>query len=166
GIRYTDETKKFSISDNRASCNDGTIEVTCVSDQNLIALNGQPIPQEQQIKIWTPRFAINYAPSDDLLFFASATRGFKSGGWNARGTAAGELLPFSPEKAWNYEVGVKSELFDNRLRINLAAYYLDVSGLQTPSAFTRANGTLAFITRNFADYENKGIELEINAVPV
>lgn len=171
GIRYTDETKKFSISDNRASCNDGTIEATCLSNQNLIVnnpnstLNGTPITREQSIKIWTPRFAVNYAPNDDLLFFASATRGFKSGGWNARGTAANELLPFNPEKAWNYEVGVKSELLDRRLRINLTAYYLDVKGLQTPSAFTRTNGSLAFITRNFADYTNKGIELEINAVP-
>lgn len=166
GIRYTDETKEFSISDNRASCRDGTIEATCIDNQNLTALNGAAIPREQQIKIWTPRFAVNYNPTDDLLFFASATRGFKSGGWNARGTAANELLPFGPEKAWNYEVGLKSELLDRRLRVNLTAYYLDVSELQAPSAFTRTDGSLAFITRNFADYENKGIELEITAVPV
>ena len=166
GIRYTDETKRFSIRDNRASCNDGTLEVTCLSDPNLVAANGTVIPRQQQIKIWTPRFAVNYQANDDLLFYASATRGFKSGGWNARGTTASELLPFDAEKAWSYEAGIKSELLDRRLRVNLSAYLLDVSDLQTPSAFTRANGSIAFITRNFADYENKGIELEINAVPV
>lgn len=165
GIRYTDETKKFSIRDNRASCNDGTVEATCLSNANLTAANGVAIPQQQNVKIWTPRFAVNFQPTPDLLFFASATRGFKSGGWNARGTSASELLPFTPEKAWSYEAGVKSELLDNRLRINLTAYLLDVSDLQTPAAFTRANGSVAFITRNFADYENKGIELEITAVP-
>ncbi|ANU06378.1 TonB-dependent receptor [Paraurantiacibacter namhicola] len=166
GIRYTDETKTFSISDNRASCNDGTVEATCLSNVNLTAGNGRAIPREQQVKIWTPRFAINYAPSSDLLFFASATRGFKSGGWNARGTAAGELLPFDPEKAWSYEAGFKSELFDNRLRVNVTGFWLDVSDLQTPSAFTRLNGSIAFITRNFADYQNKGVEIELNAAPV
>ncbi|WP_417819111.1 TonB-dependent receptor [Tritonibacter scottomollicae] len=166
GIRYTDETKRFSIRDNRASCNDGTLEATCLSDPNLVAANGTVIPRKQQIKIWTPRFAINYQANNDLLIYASATRGFKSGGWNARGTSAGELLPFDAEKAWSYEAGIKSELLDRRLRVNLSAYLLDVSDLQTPSAFTRANGSIAFITRNFADYENKGIELEINAVPV
>ena len=166
GIRYTDETKKFSIRDNRASCNDGTVEATCLSDANLVAANGVAIPQQQNVKIWTPRFAVNFKPTRDLLFFASATRGFKSGGWNARGTSASELLPFTPEKAWSYEAGVKSELLDNRLRINLTAYLLDVSDLQTPAAFTRANGSVAFITRNFADYENKGIELEITAAPI
>lgn len=165
GVRYTDETKRFSISDNRASCNDGTIEATCLDNSNLRVPNGKVIPRSQNIKIWTPRFAINYKATDDILLFASATRGFKSGGWNARATSPAELLPFDAEKAWNYEVGVKSELFDRRLRVNLAAYVLDVSGLQTPSGFVRANGSIGFVTRNFADYLNKGIELEISAVP-
>ncbi len=166
GIRYTDETKRFSISDNRASCNDGTIEAGCLEDINLVVPNGKVIPRRQNIKIWTPRFAINYQATDDVLLFASATRGFKSGGWNARGTSPAELLPFDAEKAWSYEVGIKSELLDRRLRVNLAAYWLDVAGLQTPSGFVRANGSIGFVTRNFADYQNKGIELEINAVPV
>jgi len=164
GVRYTDETKEFSISDNRASCANQSLP-GCLSNANLIAANGAAIPREQNIKIWTPRFAINFEPSDDFLLFASATRGFKSGGWNARGTSASELLPFAPEKAWSYEAGFKSEFLDNRVRVNLTAYLLDVSDIQIPSAFTRTNGSIAFITRNFADYENKGIELEINAVP-
>ena len=165
GVRYTDETKRFSIRDNRASCKDGTVEATCLVDANLAVPNGAVIPREQNIKIWTPRFAINYQATNDVLLFASATRGFKSGGWNARGTSPSELLPFDAEKAWSYEAGIKSEMFDRRLRVNLAAYWLDVSGLQTPSGFVRANGSIGFVTRNFADYENKGIELEINAVP-
>jgi len=166
GIRYTDEEKSFEIRDNRASCNDGTIEATCVDSQNLIATNGLAIPDDQSVGIWTPRFAINYAATDDLLLFASATRGFKSGGWNARGTSASELLPFGPEKAWSYEAGFKSEFLDNRVRLNVTAFYLDIADLQTPSAFIRPNGSLAFITRNFADYRNKGIEVEFNTAPV
>lgn len=166
GIRYTDEEKSFDIRDNRASCNDGTIEATCVDSQNLIATNGLAIPGDQSVGIWTPRFAINYEATDDLLLFASATRGFKSGGWNARGTSASELLPFGPEKAWSYEAGFKSEFLDNRVRLNVTAFYLDIADLQTPSAFIRPNGSLAFITRNFADYRNKGIEVEFNTAPV
>ncbi|MEM7779407.1 MAG: TonB-dependent receptor [Pseudomonadota bacterium] len=157
GIRYTDETKTFGISDNTGGG---------LTTANLVADNGAAIPTEQTVKIWTPRFAINYEVTDDVLLFASATRGFKSGGWNARGTAPGELLPFGPETAWSYEAGAKTELFDRLLRFNITAFYLDVSDLQTPSAFIRQNGTLAFITRNFADYENKGLEVEITTVPV
>lgn len=164
GIRYTDESKTFSMFDNRATCIDQTT-AGCVSNANLIAPNGVAIPEEQNIKIWTPRFAVNFEPTDDVLLFASATRGFKSGGWNARATSASLLLPFAPEKAWSYETGFKAEFLDNRLRVNLTAYLLDVSDIQIPSAFTNADGSISFITRNFADYENKGIELEINAVP-
>jgi iron complex outermembrane recepter protein len=171
GIRYTDEEKTFDIADNRASCNDGTIEATCLNNVNLI-INppivpaATPIPEVQKTKIWTPRFAINFKPNDDMLIFASATRGFKSGGWNARGTATNELLPFGPEKVWSYEAGIKSDLFDRRVRANLTLFYQDTSDLQTPSAFIRANGSLAFITRNFADYRNKGAELELTFEPV
>jgi iron complex outermembrane recepter protein len=165
GIRYTDEEKTFSISDNRASCNDGTIEATCLNNSLLFALNGAAIPRKLQTKIWTPRFALNYQVNDDFLLYASATKGFKSGGWNARATANNEALPFGPEVAWSYEVGFKADLMDRKLRLNVNAFLLDIAGLQTPSAFTRANGAIAFITRNFADYRNKGLELELTAQP-
>ncbi len=173
GIRYTDETKTFGITDNRARIGNGLCSApnqfgpsTCIDTANLIATNGLAIPTEQSVDIWTPRFALNYQVNDDILLFASATRGFKSGGWNARGTSPSELLPFGPETAWSYEAGAKTELFDRLVRLNVTGFYLDVSDLQTPSAFIRPNGSLAFITRNFADYENKGVEIEITTVPV
>ena len=76
------------------------------------------IPTKLQTKLWTPRFALNWKPNDDILLFASATRGFKSGGWNARETSPTRILPFGPEKVWSYEIGAKTELFDRRLRAN------------------------------------------------
>ena len=99
GIRYTDETKKLDFSDNRASCRDGTIEANCVDNLNLIGPSGVRIPRKQSAKLFTPRFAVNFKPNDDLLVFVSATRGFKSGGWNARGTAASQLLPSALKKS-------------------------------------------------------------------
>ncbi len=165
GIRYTDEEKTFNIRDNRAACAVTPLPATCVDNQLMTATNGVPIPTVQRAKLWTPRFAINFKPDQDTLLFLSATRGFKSGGWNARGTAASELLPFGPEKVWSYEAGVKADLFDRLLRANLTLYYQDTSDLQTPSAFVRPNGSLAFLVRNFADYRNKGAELEISLAP-
>jgi iron complex outermembrane recepter protein len=165
GIRYTDETKTFGIRDNRPSCNDGTIEAGCIDNANLRAGNGIAIPRKQSAKLWTPRVALNYKPNDDILVFLSATRGFKSGGWNARGTAAGQLLPFGPEKVWSYEAGIKSDLFDRRVRANLTFYYQDTSDLQAPSALVGPTGAITFVTRNFADYVNKGAELELTFQP-
>ena len=67
GIRYTDEEKRLNFNDNRASCNDGTIEPTCLVNANLVVpANGttvttpQTIPTTQQVKVWTPRFAANF----------------------------------------------------------------------------------------------------------
>ncbi|MBV7265220.1 TonB-dependent receptor [Erythrobacter ani] len=173
GIRFTDEEKSFDIRDNRPRLGGGLCQAaaqfgpsTCIDTANLVATNGVAIPTEQSVDIFTPRFAINYDLTDDILLFASATRGFKSGGWNARGTSPSELLPFGPEIAWSYEAGFKSELFNNAVRLNVTAFLLDVDGLQTPSAFIRDDGSLAFLTRNFADYRNRGIEVELTTVPI
>jgi iron complex outermembrane receptor protein len=167
GIRYTDETKTFRIRDNRPACNDGTLEPTCLDNQNLVAISGVPIPTKQNAKLWTPRFAVNYEPNENLLLFASATRGFKSGGWNARGTAPNQLLPFDPETVWSYELGVKSDWLDRRLRANVTFFHLDVSELQTISGLVNpATGAITFLTRNFADYRNTGVEAEFQAIPV
>ena len=174
GVRYTDETKTFSIRDNRGRVGGTNLcaaanqfgPTPCIEDANLFAGNGTPIPTEQSVDLWTPRFAINYAPSDEILLFASATRGFKSGGWNARGTNPNLLFPFGPETAWSYEAGAKTELFDRLIRFNVTGFWLDVADLQTPSAFVAPDGSLTFITRNFADYENKGVEVEITTVPI
>lgn len=174
GVRYTDEEKDVTFIDNRGSLGNGLCigpnqfgPSPCLINSNLIASNGAQIPTEQSVDVWTPRFAISYQVNPDFMVFASATRGFKSGGWNARGTSPGTLLPFDPEFAWSYEAGFRSEWFDRRLRLNVTGYILDVSGLQTPSALINPNtGAIDFITRNFADYENMGLEVEINAQPL
>jgi iron complex outermembrane recepter protein len=166
GIRYTDEEKTFRIADNRVTC----APAACLSNANLavnLPTGRLAIPTTQRAKVWTPRFAINYRIDDDALVYASATRGFKSGGWNARGTANNTLLPFDPEKVWSYEAGAKTDLWDNRLRVNITGFWLETKDLQTPSAFVDpVTGGVTFITQNFADYQNKGVELEISAVPV
>lgn len=158
GIRYTTETKDISVSDNRATAS----AAAQLNDANLTAAG---VPLEQTTKLATPRVALAYQLDQDVMFFASATRGFKSGGWNARGTAARELLAFSPEKVWSYEAGWRTSFAGDKLRFNGTFFFSDVTDLQTPSAFVRPNGSLAFITRNFAGLRNQGLELEFSAAP-
>lgn len=165
GIRYTDETKTLDLFDNRATCTDGVIEPSCLFNQTLIAPSGIAIPTKLGTEKWTPRFAVNFQATEGMLLFASATRGFKSGGWNARSTNPAAFLPFGPETVWSYEAGVKSDLLNRRLRANLTVFYVDVSDLQTPSALIAPNGSISFITRNFASMENKGIEAEFTYMP-
>ena len=173
GIRYTDEIKRIGYTDNRPSCQVAAPAATCLFDQNFtVPANGvtiltpQPIPLRQEAKVWTPRFGVNVKPMRDLLLYVSATRGFKSGGWNARGYTAQSVLPFGPEKVWSYEAGFKAELFDRRLRANVTVYREDVTDLQTLSGIVNPiNGSISFVTRNFADYRNTGVEGEFTIVP-
>jgi len=173
GVRYTEEDKDISFTDNQPcavgnpSCyvddNGDGIADTDLADVNLL-LFGVPLDQKQEL--WTPRFAAQYTVDDDLNFYGSATRGFKSGGWNARGTRPELLQPFDSEIAWSYEAGMRSEWFDDTLRLNVTAFYLDVSDFQLPTAFTDNTGAIQFVTRNFAGLENKGLEIELAATPV
>ncbi len=158
GVRFTEEKKTIGIVSNgnpRAVAN--------FSTATMVALG---IPDDQTTAIWTPRFALEYKAADDVMLFASATRGFKSGGWNARGTSAEVVRSFAAEKVWSYETGVRSEWLDGSLRVNLNAFYTDVSDFQIPSAFQQASGAVAFITGNYADMEVKGLEAEFTWVPV
>lgn len=166
GIRYTDETRTFRISDNRSICNNSN-SIACLNPENLVASNGTPIPNEQKAKLWTPRFAIDYQTAEDLRLFASATRGFRSGGWNARGTAANLLLPFAAETVWTYETGLKSTWFDQRLQLNVTGFYLINKDMQAASAIVNADtGAVSFLTQNVADYRNRGLEIELATAPI
>lgn len=155
GVRYTDEEKQIKFRDYTGG------------DLWTYNLPANGIPTKQDEEVWTPRFAAEYQAADQVSFYASATRGFKSGGWNARCTAAQFCRDFDKETVWSYELGVKSDWLDDRLRANVTAFYADVEDFQLPSAFDPGGGAPpVFITQNFADLENKGIEAEFVFVPI
>lgn len=175
GVRYTDENKDFEFYDNRPACRATPTPATCLQSENFASVDVDvnpatppvEIPLSQETKLWTPRFAINYQPNEDLLFFASATRGFKSGSQSARATTVRSLLPFGPEKVWSYELGAKTEWLDRRLRLNVTAFYQDTEDFQGGTAFVNAQtGVLTFVTRNLASLENRGLEIELVALPI
>ncbi|MGV3769573.1 MAG: TonB-dependent receptor [Sphingobium phenoxybenzoativorans] len=87
-------------------------------------------------KSWSsfdPKFTIDYRFTRDLMLFGTVSRGFKSGGFQYNSTnAALASIVFNPERAWTYEVGLKSELFDRRVQFNASAFYYDYKNLQLP----------------------------------
>lgn len=103
----------------------------------------------------TPKIAVEFRPRPGLLFYASATNGFKSGGFNLQNN--GET--FRPEKIWSYEAGLKSTLLDNRLRANLSGFYYDYTDLQVIRFDGLANNV------NNADARIYGLEMELEAKP-
>lgn len=150
GARYTDETKKIGLADNTGR--------GILTTANLIAAG---IPTKITESNVTPRFAYAYQFQEDLMGYISATKGFKSGGWNARGTTAAAFAPFGPETIWSYELGMRAEWLDNRLRTNATVFFSDLKDLQTTSATQDGQ----FLTTNAGGLEVPGFELELTAVP-
>lgn len=109
----------------------------------------------------TPRFVIEVTPNDDVLLYASATKGFKSGGFSFSAPTVDEaLLALRPESAWSYEAGLKSEWFDSRLLLNLTGFFMETKNLQLR---TLQDGVLR--QSNAGKVETKGIEAELTARP-
>ncbi|ABQ71118.1 TonB-dependent receptor [Rhizorhabdus wittichii] len=115
----------------------------------------------------SPRFVIKYKAADHVNLYASASKGWKSGGFELDPQRA--RSDFGAETLWNYEVGVKSTLLDNRLRANLALFYIDWNNVQVSSGVIGrdANGNIINYAgiSNAASATSKGAELELLAAP-
>ena len=108
--------------------------------------------------------ALSYALNTDVNFFVSATNGFKSGGWPARAAANNAFIPFKPEKVWSYEAGMRSQFLDNRLRVNVTAFYSITDDIQIPARID-FNGVQISTTSNPADMKNSGVEIDAEWAP-
>lgn len=108
---------------------------------------------------FTYRLAIRQDLTDDINVYASYNRGFKSGLWALQSPAN---PPVDPQFIDAYEIGLKTELFDRRLRLNLSAYHYDISDYQVRAAVAPgAQPTLL----NAASVDVDGIEAEFEAAP-
>ena len=159
GGRYTSEEKTF---DGRAFFEEELIPAEFSELYNITGLS-----IEDDAFSW--KLGLDYQASDDVLIYASASRGFKSGGFNGGFIAfepdpAAALEPYDPEFVNAYELGIKSEWLDNMLRVNGAVFMNDTSDLQV---FTLVNtGDLPFLQlTNAADAEVLGAELDITVYP-
>jgi iron complex outermembrane recepter protein len=107
----------------------------------------------------TWRLAADYQLNDDSLLYASASSGFRSGGFNS-GQAAAILQPtFKPEEVIAYEIGSKNRFFDNTLQLNAAAFFNSYDSLQEQRQVPVGNTTLSII-ENSGKAEAKGVEIE------
>lgn len=103
---------------------------------------------------------------DNILLYASASKGYNSGGF-AGGAATDplQLQPFGSEKLFAYEAGFKSDLFDRRLRFNASAFYYDYRDLQV---FVFDTSATVPVQRklNAGNARILGFEAEVTAKPV
>jgi iron complex outermembrane receptor protein len=115
---------------------------------------------------FTPRVGLKYNYSDEVMFFATYSVGYRAGGFNGRVASLEEAIqPYDPETVDNYELGVKSELFDNRLRLNATIFSMEYQDkqeeLQLPSDQTDTGQKTVVINPSSATIE--GIEFDVQA---
>jgi iron complex outermembrane receptor protein len=136
---------------------------TAVGPNGLIfdvgALEGVPFTRREKFNDVSPRFVVQYDLNGAAQIYASASRGYKAGGFNSVQINSF----FAPESVWNFEGGFKSELFNRRVRFNASGYYFKYKNRQSIS-LENTGGTLPqYITRS-GDSEAYGIDLETQFV--
>jgi iron complex outermembrane receptor protein len=117
-------------------------------------------------KAFSWRIVADYKVTDDILTYASVNRGFKSGTFNIGIiTSLAERTQVEPEFLTAFEVGMKSTLFDQRVRLNVSAFYYDYNDLQVLSVNQQGSGIPTLGLDNAADASIKGLEFELFAKP-
>ena len=134
-----------------------------ISTDQVIA-RGQPIRLEQNR--FTPRIALQYKITPDVSLYASATNGFKSGGWNGRVNNPALVVAVAPERVWAYELGLRSQFLDRKVTVNLTGFQQDVKGYQnTVQVLLPGQTQITTLLQNIADFRVRGLEFELAYAP-
>ncbi|WP_321390236.1 TonB-dependent receptor [Emcibacter sp.] len=158
GLRYTHEKKYVNVQ-------------SMFFELAQLLPEGAPIPDafyqltdtddEKEFDNLSAHLNLEYRWNDDVMTYLSYSEGFKSGGFNARYLSPRPApISFDEEEVTSYEFGIKSELFDRRLRLNISAFYSDYTNIQVSAV---QNGEP--FTQNAAEATIKGFEVEFTARP-
>ncbi len=107
----------------------------------------------------TGKLGLDWRPSPETLIYGSVSTGFKSGGYSASYNALREASePVDSEDITNFELGLKTELADGRIRLNASAFTYEVEGYQAQVFLTVAEGS---VITNAGDVRGTGAEIEV-----
>lgn len=156
GIRYTHDNKNFSV---RSSWDNAfNIPIPGVAPVPFGLVFFDQFDGKTQHDSWnalTPRLVLDYQVNNNMMLYASSTKGFKSGGFNSLGVDPA----FDEEKVLNNEIGFKSSWLENALIFNLAIYSYDYEDLQILK-LTGPTGTIPTYNIGNADAEGNGFDID------
>lgn len=123
----------------------------------------------------TPRLSVSYQPDAGFLAYALVSEGFRTGGGNPADVPIAGRCPnradlpakpsqFKPDSAWNFELGVKTALLDNRVNVSAALFQLDWKDIQTAVLYNCSDNTTINWTGNAGRATVRGLELEAAAL--
>jgi outer membrane receptor protein involved in Fe transport len=138
----------------------------------ITAVDGK-VAEDEDWSEWTPTITSSFnipghflqdTAIDSTLIYLTYSKGFKSGGFEMKGL---EVFEFKPEKVTNYELGIKIDAFDERLRLNSAFYYMDYDDIQIRiTEQGRSFADILIFIDNAGAATIQGFELEMTALPL
>ncbi len=150
GVRYTDDKKNATVL--RVNL-DGT----------------QPVPNvpvNVKATRWNPMAELSYQWTPQVMTYVLYSTGFRGGGFSPRPSNALQVTSFGPEDVKNYEVGIKSEWFNQRLRLNADYFYMQDNNQQNYKNDQAPAGVPWFHAVNGGNSINQGVEVELQAEPI
>ncbi len=164
GLRYTEDTKSYEYHRFLAP----GVPATLLS-ASVLPLNN--LTGRFEGNRWDWRVAANYELTNDINVYGQIATGFKGGGVNPRPYYAIQIRPFEPESVVAYELGIKADLFDRAMRLNVAAYINDFSNMQLsllscPEFVPPASAPNCSMPANVGNATIKGIEVETEIHPL
>ncbi|MBB3047164.1 iron complex outermembrane receptor protein [Litorivivens lipolytica] len=114
---------------------------------------------------FTPSFTADYRFSDEISTYFRIATGYRSGGYNVRASTEADFrTPFDEENILSYELGVKSDLFDRKLRLNAAVYHTEYEDRQV-AQFSAGSGGASTNIVNAGENVVDGFEIEAVYLP-
>ena len=170
-LRLSDELRLTA----GARWSDTTIDFT--SDRGGFVNSGPTIlpPTSRSSSRVVPKVLLELDVTEDMLIYGSAAKGFRVGGVNlsvpellCAGELAGlditseDVATFDSDSLWNFEMGMKSSWFDERVNLNVSAFNISWNDILQTNRLACGFQYVA----NSGSAENKGVEVELEAIPV
>jgi iron complex outermembrane receptor protein len=151
GARYTDDQKDATI------FRQDMITLAPVVDHTAVVV------EDTQV---SPKLGFNYQWNDSLMTYIQWSTGFRGGGFGPRPANQFQVAPFETEKLRTYEIGMKSDWMENRVRLNVAGFWSKYSNQQQFIQSIDQIGQFWFRTTNTGSSRLWGIETELLARPI
>ncbi len=164
GVRYTQDKKVYTFGRRNV---DGTPISGIPLTTNFLVAGLDGLSGTASGDHIDYRLGASYRWSDELMTYAQVSTGYKGGGVNPTPYVPDQVVAFGPENLTTYEVGLKSDWFDRKLRVNADAFYNLYKDLQMEFYYCPFSvSTTCALTANAGDAHVAGVELEAEARPI
>jgi len=153
GIRLTDESKRYTFT-----------RLDPASRMPVNDIHGQ-IGHYQGDRL-DYRLAASWHPRRNTMLYASLSTGFKGGGINPRPFVPAQVVPFQPEVLTAWEIGLKTDILERRLRVNTSLFLNRYQDILMTITSGYAGFPISAVPVNAGEADVRGMEIELTAYPV